>query len=169
MTKKISSTPPDQPVNAPLWRRLAAMLYDFLLCVAIWLVTGLIYFGILNAVYGSEQMQALSESGALDNDPLLASLLFLATFFFFAYFWRRIGQTLGMQAWRLKVVSTDAGPLRWGQCILRFMGAFLSFFCLGLGYLWMLWDKEGKTWHDRYSLTRVILLPPQNAAKKYGG
>ncbi|RFQ09807.1 hypothetical protein D0N87_30040, partial [Pseudomonas sp. ATCC 13867] len=31
--------------------------------------------------------------------------------------------------------------------------------CLGLGFLWMLWDKNKRTWHDRYSESVVIQIP----------
>ena len=45
---------------------------------------------------------------------------------FFGIFWRRAGQTLGMQAWRIKLV-TDSGDLpTWRQVTLRVLGALLS-------------------------------------------
>ncbi|RCI69267.1 RDD family protein, partial [Pseudomonas aeruginosa] len=35
----------------------------------------------------------------------------------------------------------------------------------GLGFLWMLWDKDKRTWHDRYSESQVVRLP-KNTHKK---
>jgi uncharacterized RDD family membrane protein YckC len=35
----------------------------------------------------------------------------------------------------------------------------LSWLPLGLGFLWMLVDSQGRAWHDRLSGTRVVELP----------
>ncbi|RMF13421.1 MAG: RDD family protein [Gammaproteobacteria bacterium] len=144
---------------APLWKRFAAMFYDFLLVVALSFITTFIYLGAFAAkVGGFDKLKPLIESGATAGDPTLKTALFLVIFFFFAYFWRRLGQTLGMQVWRIKVVSANGGRLTWVQCILRFFGALLSLACFGLGFFWSKWDKNGLTWHDRYAETRVIDL-----------
>lgn len=45
------------------------------------------------------------------------------------------------------------------------MIAIASWLCLGLGFLWMLWDKDKRTWHDRYSESQVVRLP-KNTHKK---
>ena len=34
-------------------------------------------------------------------------VIVLTIFFFFSWFWIKNGQTLGMQAWRIKLISTD--------------------------------------------------------------
>lgn len=135
---------------APLWRRLAAMLYDSLLIAALWMLVG----GLGVALNGGEAV----------GGPLFKSLLFLVTFGFFAFFWTRNGQTLGMMAWRLRVESHQGGGMSAFQALLRFFTAALSLACLGLGYWWMLWDRECRTWHDRYSETRVVLLPKKKKA-----
>ena len=60
---------------AGLVRRLAAMFYDFLLCMALMMVVTLLYQqGILRLIYGAEQLKALADAGGLDRDPILASL-----------------------------------------------------------------------------------------------
>src|SRR5690606_21252685 len=91
--------PPGQYPRANLARRLAACFYDFLLSVALMMVITLVYQqAVLRLVYGSEQLLAMSQAGALDRDPLLASLVLLGLFAFYAKFWTHNGQTLGMQA-----------------------------------------------------------------------
>ena len=85
---------------AGLIRRLAAMFYDFLLCVALMMVVTLVYQqGILRLIYGSDHLRELADRGALIGDPLLSTLLVFALFGFFAKFWTHNGQTLGMQVW----------------------------------------------------------------------
>ena len=137
---------------AGLIRRLAAMFYDFLLCVALMMVVTLVYQqGILRLIYGSDHLRELADRGALIGDPLLSTLLVFALFGFFAKFWTHNGQTLGMQVWGLRVQNRDGSAISLLQALLRFMIAIASWLCLGLGFLWMLWDKDKRTWHDRYS------------------
>ena len=80
-----------------LGRRLAAMFYDFLLCTALLIVTAFVYKLIWIAFVGEAKMRTLTESGALDGDPLLSTILLFVLFGFFAKFWTHSGQTLGMQ------------------------------------------------------------------------
>ncbi|MCT5467837.1 RDD family protein [Pseudomonas aeruginosa] len=151
---------------AGLVRRLAAMFYDFLLCVALMMVVALVYQqGILRLIYGSEHLRELADRGALIGDPLLSTLLVFALFGFFAKFWTHNGQTLGMQVWGLRVQNRDGSAISLLQALLRFMIAIASWLCLGLGFLWMLWDKDKRTWHDRYSESQVVRLP-KNTHKK---
>ncbi|WP_134608685.1 RDD family protein [Pseudomonas aeruginosa] len=149
-----------------LIRRLAAMFYDFLLCVALMMVVTLVYQqGILRLIYGSDHLRELADRGALIGDPLLSTLLVFALFGFFAKFWTHNGQTLGMQVWGLRVQNRDGSAISLLQALLRFMIAIASWLCLGLGFLWMLWDKDKRTWHDRYSESQVVRLP-KNTHKK---
>ncbi|MBG6451669.1 RDD family protein [Pseudomonas aeruginosa] len=151
---------------AGLIRRQAAMFYDFLLCVALMMVVTLVYQqGILRLIYGSEHLRELADRGALIGDPLLSTLLVFALFGFFAKFWTHNGQTLGMQVWGLRVQNRDGSAISLLQALLRFMIAIASWLCLGLGFLWMLWDKDKRTWHDRYSESQVVRLP-KNTHKK---
>jgi uncharacterized RDD family membrane protein YckC len=45
--------------------------------------------------------------------------------------------------------------------MLRFSLGLLTCLPLGLGFLWMLLDRERRTLYDRLSGTRVVLLPPK--------
>jgi uncharacterized RDD family membrane protein YckC len=47
------------------------------------------------------------------------------------------------------------------QALLRFFSAAASLLCLGAGFWWMLFDKKKLTWHDRYSDSCVVQLPPR--------
>jgi len=144
---------------AGLIRRLASMLYDLLLCVALLMVTTLAYKLVLMGFYGEAQLRKLSDSGALDGDPLLSTLLFFVLFGFFAKFWTHNGQTLGMQVWRIRIQNPDGTAISLWQALLRFLVSIASWLCLGLGFLWVLWDKQRRSWHDIYSDSRVVQLP----------
>lgn len=87
-------------VPAPLWRRFAASIYDGLLLVGLWMVTLLLSLP-LNKLFGLGPGNALTRA-----------MLFLIGLGFFAWFWTRGGQTLGMRAWRLQVRREQGALLR---------------------------------------------------------
>lgn len=144
---------------AGLGRRLAAMFYDFLLCTALLIVTAGAYKLIQMAIIGEARMRELTEAGALDGDPLLSTVLLFALFGFFAKFWTHGGQTLGMQVWGIRVQNANGTAISLWQALLRFMVSIASWLCVGLGFLWSLYDKQKRTWHDIYSDTRVVRIP----------
>jgi uncharacterized RDD family membrane protein YckC len=142
-----------------LGRRLAAMFYDFLLCTALLIVTTFIYKLIMMSVIGEAKMRALSEAGALDGDPLLSTILFFVLFGFFAKFWTHSGQTLGMQVWGIRVQNADGTAISLWQALLRFIVSIGSWLCLGLGFIWSIFDKQNRTWHDMYSNSQLVRIP----------
>ena len=144
-----------------LGRRLAAMFYDFLLCTALLIVTTFIYKLIMMGFIGEAKMRELSEAGALDGDPLLSTLLFFVLFGFFAKFWTHSGQTLGMQVWGVRVQNADGTAISLWQALLRFIVSIGSWLCLGLGFVWSIFDKQKRTWHDMYSNTQLVRVPKQ--------
>jgi uncharacterized RDD family membrane protein YckC len=146
---------------ASLGRRFAAIGYDTLLCIALLLVTAFAYKLVLMAFIGEARLKALSESGSLDGDPLLSALLFIVLFGFFAKFWTHSGQTLGMQVWGIRVQNADGSGISLLQALLRFMVSIASWLCVGLGFVWALFDKQNLSWHDKYSNSQLVRVPKQ--------
>lgn len=142
-------------VTAPLWRRLAAMLYDSLLVFAIWIMVG---FAVMSA-FGIEEARSI-EGQAVVLDTLVKNTLFaamlLSAFLFFGFFWTHSGQTLGMQAWRIRVLNEDGQSISWKQAAIRFATAPLSLLLLGLGYWWSLVDSGGRSVPDLLSRSRIV-------------
>ncbi len=132
-----------ETVPAGFVRRAAALFYDTLLLFALLFLTTALALA-LNA-----------------GDPVAPGALrvayLLVGYGFYTWFWTHGGQTLGMRAWRLRLVAADGGTIGPGRASVRFAAAALSFGALGLGFVWMLFDREGLTWHDRLSATRVIV------------
>ena len=89
---------------------------------------------------------------------LIQLYLLTASLLFFGWFWVHGGQTLGMRAWRLKVVQLDGSGLDWRLSAIRFFTAMLSWLVFGLGFLWVMFDKDKKAWHDHLSRTVLISL-----------
>lgn len=131
------------------------MVYDSLIVMAIAVAYGaLLLFTqvqFLGATFAEGEKARMGPFGFLG--------LLLVISLFFCLFWRRGGQTLGMRAWRLQVISDDGSAPSWRACLVRCLLAPLSLAALGIGYWWLLIDKRGATLHDRISGSRVVVLP----------
>lgn len=135
---------------AGLVRRLGAMMYDFLIIVAIWMLLGFARLPFL-----PDGVDAMNDHAG----PGFQSVLFLVTFSFFTFFWRRTGQTLGMQAWRIRIQNSDGRAITLTQSLMRFFSGAFSLICLGLGHFWMLFSPSKKTWPDSFSESEVVYVP----------
>jgi uncharacterized RDD family membrane protein YckC len=137
---------------AGLLRRLAAMLYDGLLLLAILMIATAAFLPFTGGeAITPRDHPALEFAYRL----VLAGLVVL----FFGIFWTRRGQTLGMASWRLRVEREDGGRLTWGDTVRRLASALLSLLPLGLGFFWILVDRDRRAWHDRLSRTRIVVVP----------
>ncbi|MBN4053621.1 RDD family protein [Haliea sp. AH-315-K21] len=141
--------------SAALWRRISAMIYDSIVIIAIWIV---IAFVVLSA-FGIDQAQMV-ENDRVVMDPyyritLLSSML-LSAYLFFAWFWTHSGQTLGMQAWKLRVQNADASAISYKQSLIRCVIAPFSFVLFGAGYLYMFFNAEKQTLPDLLSHSVVV-------------
>lgn len=133
-------------------RRLAAASYDLLLVAALLLVVTRLVIQLRGGIAvepGSGWFQVL---------------LLLVWWAYFAVFWVRAGQTVGMRAWRLVVTRQDGGPVGLAAASVRFVTAALSAALLGLGFLASLVDPEKRSWHDRLSGTRLRVRPKSTQA-----
>ena len=141
---KISVTGAEYP-NASALRRSAAMVYDLFFIVAIWILTTIVVVSLLN------------EGEPVNGWPFQVMLV-LEVFAFYAYFWGVKGQTLGMQVWKIRTESESGDTLTIAQSGLRFVLATISLAPAGLGFFWMIVDRQRLTLYDRFSHTRVVYL-----------
>jgi len=145
-----------------LSRCLLAIIYDSILLIPVLMTTSLITLLFCAAISGLN-----SEGNLAMQIPVFLRQLIIALtiFFFFSWFWIKNGQTLGMQAWRIKLVSTNGKNISLKQASMRLVGAVISAGFFGLGYLWVLLEAKNHSWHDLISGTRLILLPKTDSRK----
>lgn len=103
------------PLPAPLWRRLAAALYDGLLLIGLWMTAALVEVIVRDQLLGLPR-----------NHLLLQLYFFIVGSAFFGWFWVRGGQTLGMRAWRLRLRRLDGSDPRWPTAVIRYAVMLLS-------------------------------------------
>jgi uncharacterized RDD family membrane protein YckC len=148
----VTASPPPELVRpttqpAPLLRRLAALAYDALLLAA------LIFVFTLLAILARGGREI--GPGTLWFEGCLVAIALV----FCGVFWTRGGQTLGMKAWRIRLIAADGGAVTWRHAVTRFFAGWLAALPAGLGYWWAWLDRERRCWHDRMSGTRVVRVP----------
>ena len=119
--------------RAGFWRRFAAAFIDGVLI-------GIVSF-ILQAILGNAG----------------SALTFLIGIGYYTYFHGSTGQTPGDAALSIRVVGKDDGaPIGYGRAFIRWLVSIVSGVVILLGYLWMLWDSEKQTWHDKAANAVVV-------------
>jgi uncharacterized RDD family membrane protein YckC len=118
------------------WRRFAAALIDG---IAVGVATT-----ILRLILGDAAGEGIG---------------LLLAFGYYTYFHGRTGQTPGDAAMSIRVVDFRDGtgrPIGYGRAFLRALVSIVSGLVVLLGYLWMLWDREKQTWHDKAAGSVVV-------------
>jgi len=158
------------------------MIYDCLPVLALLIVATFLFLPFLHG-----KVLVPREVGALAYLYWLVQLVL--TWAFFIYFWTTRGQTVGMLAWRLRLQHPDGSLIDWRTSLARLLilGALLVPFLAGyaliwhdwphqarswamaasllpvvLAYVWQWIDRDGLAWHDRWTGTRVVVVPKRN-------
>lgn len=127
--------------------RLLALLYDFFPILGIWFVV----VAAAITLHGGEAIESNTLAGTLELLALIAATGLYAT-----ASWRRGEQTIGMKPWRLYVITLDGERATFGQLWVRYLTGIASLLLAGVGFWWAWVDRDGLTWHDRLSGTRMI-------------
>lgn len=166
---------------AGFWRRIGALVSDTLVVMGLLLLGSLPFVALLQRLNAKAMVP--SEVGWAWCLVYWAWLLFI-WLGFMSYFWVRSGQTVGMQAWRLRVERTQGELLNWSQSLRRLLFASIPWLpglvvlaladqqqssilksigqgllLLGpLNLLSMYFDSSKRTWHDRLSKSHIKRL-----------
>ncbi len=140
------STLPQLPAAkpAPLWRRVAALLYDSMFVVALLMLATL----ILLPLNGGEAMPQTGMLAWLYQAYLVAWMAL-----YFSVFWRIGGQTPGMKVWHIRVQLPETGRFR--TALARFFGGVISLLLAGIPFWLAQFHPEKRSLIDRWLNTRV--------------
>ena len=146
------------PPRAHIPWRLLALFYDLWPVMALWFLTAVPFMLVDAAIHGDVRHN-------IEPFSLMQWLLWLTCWavagIYATWSWRRGGQTLGMQAWRMRVQQPDGTSITWRQSVIRVSIALVSWLLGGLGIWWSLWDRQSRTWPDIVSGTRTVVLPKE--------
>jgi uncharacterized RDD family membrane protein YckC len=141
--------------KAGFGERLAAYLIDSVIVSLIAIVPA--------ACVGVLAVFIIDPESRIAFTPLFMSFLItliitsLGSTLYYGLMWSRTGQTLGKKLMGLQVVTVEGGlPGFWGSMGRAVIGYSLSSVVFNVGFLWMLWDDQQQTWHDKLFGTYVV-------------
>lgn len=172
-----------EPEIAKPGSRIIAIVYDGMLILALLFLVGTVLTVIgtmltMETGVTSDQAQTLPR---WYQNLVLTPAFILTLIGFYGLFWRRAGQTLGMQTWRLKTVDSEGQLLTWSKSVKRILAACVvpllcgligyafhgtraamllsAFFGLMFNYLFCIFNRGGLAVHDMLSGTVTLKMP----------
>ena len=101
-----------------IWRRIASLLYDIVLIVALVII---MYMPLLS--FNIEENFILKITAQI--------YIYLIIQYFFVWFWVNSNGTLGMKSWRVKISDTNGNKITYKKAILRFNVSLIYFLIIG--------------------------------------
>jgi uncharacterized RDD family membrane protein YckC len=120
------------------------MIYEILLLIAVLFIAGFIF----HLVYHDTDSPYFR--------PVFQLYLLSVAGIYLIWFWTHGGQTLAMQTWKIRVISTNEERMSIWQAIARYFFAVTSISFFGCGIIWALFDREGQFLYDRLAGTKII-------------
>jgi len=159
-----------------LKRRMASFVYEGLLLFGIGLIPG-----ALGALF----VALTGHQHPLQSDTALRLITLLIYAVYFSWFWSARGQTLPMQTWHIRVVTSEGRPLSQPRALARFVASCAWFApaaalaavnhwerwqglaAVGIGVvayaLLALLHPQRQFWHDALCGTRLVNDSPRPA------
>jgi len=129
------------------FRLAVCIFYDALL------LTAVLFFATLPLILIPE---VLRSTPVMEVMKILWYLL--VSYIYFAGFWLKGGQTAGMKTWKITLVAMQGGKLTVRQVTVRFFAAILSWTLAGLGFLWVIVDRDHLSLHDHLSRSKLVVI-----------
>ena len=122
--------------NVGLFKRLLINFYDVILLFAV------LYFFTIPIIL-------FTQGNAVLNSYLYQLYLILIVFLYYAWFWKKYNQTLGMKIWKVKIYSRYSIDISYLQSFVRIIIALLGGHLMLVFYSESLQDKLSKTYLER--------------------
>ncbi|HEU5081218.1 MAG TPA: RDD family protein [Opitutaceae bacterium] len=96
---------------------------------------------------------------------VICVMLHLGEFFLPVYaayclvMWALKSTTIGGIVCGLRLVRLDGRKIDWTIALVRVLGAFLSAAVVFLGFIWVSFDEDAQSWHDRIAGTTIVRVP----------
>lgn len=141
---------------AGLQLRVVAFILDVLVLISIFM---LFVAAILALLLIDSSNSNPSDRAFLISAGILALYIFAFVPLYHLLLWTWRGQTVGMMAVRIKVLSRTGGRVSLGRAALRLFVYPASVVPLLMGIAIALIDRENRTLHDQLAGTVVVELP----------
>jgi len=149
------------PRPAGFFSRLVAFVIDLVILSIVQLVGSAfiqVFLRFFRLSGLAANLKALWENSTYN---IFAGSLILILFVigYFTFFWTLVGFTPGKAILGLKVVRRDGAKVSFGRSLLRFFSYWISALPLFLGFFWVIWDSNRRSWHDKIAGTQVLYIP----------
>jgi len=146
----VQGNSPENFQYAGFWIRALASIIDTVLLI-------IVLIPLFLLIYGVDGMAAEDTA----TSPLELLITYVLAPLVVILFWHYKSATPGKIMLRLKIINlNESGPkLGVGQSIGRYVGYYLSSIVLGLGFIWIAFDKKKQGWHDKLAKTIVVRVP----------
>ena len=122
--------------NVGLLKRLLINFYDIILLFAV------LYFFTIPVIL-------LTQGNAVIGSLVYNAYIISVVFLYYAWFWRRYNQTLGMKIWKVKIYSKCSSEISYLQSLKRIIFALVGGHLLLIFNSESLQDKLSKTYLER--------------------
>jgi uncharacterized RDD family membrane protein YckC len=132
---------------ATFWQRLLGRILDSLNVFVLYLG-----YVMLVAI-------VLAATNVSDGDPIVAWLANggIIAFVALQVYWEGKGGSFFRRGYGAVIVDASTGrPIGTARALLRIVVANFSLLAFGIGFLWMLWDPNNQTWHDKAARSLVV-------------
>lgn len=129
------------------------------------LYESLLILGVLSVTFMVPHLALGMGLGIVLPGAFLLAHVVIVLGIYFVWYWRHGGQTLAMQTWKLQLSTPDAVPPSLTFLILRYLLAWPSLLCYGIGILWALFDRDRQFLHDRLAGTCIVFKQDVSAAR----
>lgn len=178
-----NENPQEQPTIAKAGVRMIAIVYDGMLILALLFLVGTVLSVLGTYLFvpiGTTSQEAQRLPVWYQNGVMTPAFI-MTLVGFYGLFWRRGGQTLGMQTWRLKTLTQEGKLLNWTQSLIRILSACVvpvlcgvagyamhgtrwaillsAIFGLLFNYCFCWFNRQGLAVHDMLSKTMTLKMP----------
>lgn len=157
----MTDSSPETFPRANFRRRFGSWVYDLLVIIAIFMLSGYLCVALFVALDAAGIISIVRSGFGIDWNATHPAYKVAFNAWgvawicgFFIYFWSKKGQTLGMRAWRLRVQNLDGSLMSKTTSIKRLLTTLL-----GLGNILVIFDRKNKlSLQDRLTKTEVVVL-----------
>ncbi|RBP49236.1 RDD family protein [Arenicella xantha] len=155
-----------------LFKRFLVMIYDGLLLFSLVFLSSALLMALYKFVIAPDALFELASTQAsnrslTDLGKLIGLIIVIINaitlgLFYYGWFWTHGGQTPGMKAWNLYLIKPNGKFVDWPLAIKRGLFAMVSWGAIGLGFTWILLNRENLAWHDILTDTKIIRHKPKS-------
>jgi uncharacterized RDD family membrane protein YckC len=123
----------------------------------------IVFADVMAALFGAAAQLVLPHWSWLAT-AIPAGIVSVTAFIPLVYFFVLVavtGRTIGKSVMGIRVVRADGRPLSAARSLLRAIAYLVSLLPVFAGFVWVLFDRDRRAWHDHIVGSRVVYEPAE--------